>query len=1386
MTDYLAVPFFYRIFAAVCANVKHTDNYYNNIINNKMLMKKLKLLLATCALIVGGAGSANAQTDVTNTYITNADFSGNYSAVTATPTKTDNQRDIFQPTGWNISMNSTSQYNLSVVKPGDLQQANFFTGTYVPTDGKYMVRFRQDTTNEYINLSQSITITEAGLYLLSADLISEDRSKLKVELYAGTQTVANYKNDTWQNRSLLLNVSANQNITIGVKFSNNNGSQKRGGADNIKLEKLDNAPVDITKLVVNPTFDDGIDGWTAPSGGAKLANNKTDFTTNFYETWNESPKKGRMYQQITGLPSGTYKLRVFAFADQKGTMSVTNTDVAVYAQGREVGTNDSEHIQRNYVNSTDFTYYDVWAYVDGDGKLEIGMRQDVTTFRWLGMDNVTLEYVSVDNQEEARMLEMYQTKWAAVGGILTDENYTVVTGKERADLSEKLQTTISAYSDYKTAADGANAACLAFMNAKDSYAAYATAKAAASDVTEADVLAVVIAGNSEATAADALAASVILPKAEALKDATAAEPINTDYVVNGSFDSNVDGWTSTGGFQNSQLKDATSGTLDKFWENWNGDAKVNKMYQTINNIPNGTYRLNISAFANTVDGSTQYVFANNDKTNLTDAANPGADYEVYTVVTNNTLEIGLEQTEATANWMGIDNVSLNYFGTGNQIEAAKVAAHKIYWDEALAAAKAAKADAAYQNVKGDELIALNTEIDKNEPSTADGYDAATEALKAATLAFKNAKASYDAFVAAAAEEYTEDTEKYPYASHVKFEAIATAKNVVPTSAEDAVAKTAVIIGAYRQYVESNALAEGVSGAVDMTNLIGDPNFEGVTISGKLAGAWTFDQDGGTVGIKSDESFTDGNGNSNYSYFDYYNGSNNNQNVHQVIKNVAPGRYLLTATGRGHANFNGNLKLYVVDKKSVNIPADGNSGGDFNRGWNDVSLEFELETVSDITIGVQTTNGQAQWWSVTRFRLVQLEVTPLADEGDYTALNSAIGQAESKVLGFAKDEYAPYNNVEALEALATAKQIDPNNDYTKKEVQGWTTAMTTAWTINETDVDIVYNGHFAETAVWNPKGWSRSDNGWGEQVTGLNPSTGAEAGTAWYYNANAAWEYGKAGVYTMPLPANTTYLLTFKYRSQENNTNTGMEASVLKGEDVIASKQFGGNSNKTNFVTAKMVFKTVVAGNYVLSIANTGNTHMTDVSIVKVTSESVTVSEAGYATYVSEYDLDFTDTNIKAYTAKVSSGKVVLTQIEKVPAGTPVVLYCEGGVTEGVPLATSTDTAEDNDLLAGTGAAVATTDGDYTNYILNNVNNEIGFYKANGQKVAANRAYLHVSNSEIPTTARLTIVFEDATGITSLVNSDGVNSEIIYNLNGQRVTTPKRGLYIVGGKKVLKK
>ena len=140
--------------------------------------------------------------------------------------------------------------------------------------------------------------------------------------------------------------------------------------------------------------------------------------------------------------------------------------------------------------------------------------------------------------------------------------------------------------------------------------------------------------------------------------------------------------------------------------------------------------------------------------------------------------------------------------------------------------------------------------------------------------------------------------------------------------------------------------------------------------------------------------------------------------------------------------------------------------------------------------------------------------------------------------------------------------------------------------------------------------------------------------------------------------------------------------------------------------------------------------------------SVTVTAAGYATYVnSDYDLDFSATSIEAYKVKVSSkGVATLTKVDNVPAGTPVLLYKDGGAEEDIPVMTGAAAVTENDLVAGTGAAVATTDGEYTNMILNNVSG-IGFYFANGQEVAANRAYLHIATDLAPAaTARMAMFF----------------------------------------------
>ena len=50
-------------------------------------------------------------------------------------------------------------------------------------------------------------------------------------------------------------------------------------------------------------------------------------------------------------------------------------------------------------------------------------------------------------------------------------------------------------------------------------------------------------------------------------------------------------------------------------------------------------------------------------------------------------------------------------------------------------------------------------------------------------------------------------------------------------------------------------------------------------------------------------------------------------------------------------------------------------------------------------------------------------------------------------------------------------------------------------------------------------------------------------------------------------------------------------------------------------------------------------------------------------------------------------------------------------------------------------------------------------------------------------ARLSF-YDDATGITTVIGADELNDDKVYNLGGQRVQNPKKGLYIINGKKVV--
>ncbi|MBQ9363115.1 MAG: Ig-like domain-containing protein [Bacteroidaceae bacterium] len=73
-------------------------------------------------------------------------------------------------------------------------------------------------------------------------------------------------------------------------------------------------------------------------------------------------------------------------------------------------------------------------------------------------------------------------------------------------------------------------------------------------------------------------------------------------------------------------------------------------------------------------------------------------------------------------------------------------------------------------------------------------------------------------------------------------------------------------------------------------------------------------------------------------------------------------------------------------------------------------------------------------------------------------------------------------------------------------------------------------------------------------------------------------------------------------------------------------------------------------------------------------------------------------------------------------------------------------------------------------------------------INANRAYIDLTNVPVAEGAakvRISVAGDDATGIKVIAN-EVVNDNIIYNLNGQRVVNPTRGLYIQNGQKIMVK
>ena len=172
---------------------------------------------------------------------------------------------------------------------------------------------------------------------------------------------------------------------------------------------------------------------------------------------------------------------------------------------------------------------------------------------------------------------------------------------------------------------------------------------------------------------------------------------------------------------------------------------------------------------------------------------------------------------------------------------------------------------------------------------------------------------------------------------------------------------------------------------------------------------------------------------------------------------------------------------------------------------------------------------------------------------------------------------------------------------------------------------------------------------------------------------------------------------------------------------------------------------------------------------------VTVTAAGWATLYTDYALDFEGTGLAAYTATLSESTVKLTEVTSVPAGTGVVLQGEAKTYE-IPVIESSETAK-GDLKGSTTTA---TEANGNQYVLVMNESNAQFTKATSGSIAAGKAYLEKAESE---SRILNVVFAgEATGIKAIETAQADGN--IYNMAGQRVAAPQKGLFIMNGKKVI--
>ena len=235
-----------------------------------------------------------------------------------------------------------------------------------------------------------------------------------------------------------------------------------------------------------------------------------------------------------------------------------------------------------------------------------------------------------------------------------------------------------------------------------------------------------------------------------------------------------------------------------------------------------------------------------------------------------------------------------------------------------------------------------------------------------------------------------------------------------------------------------------------------------------------------------------------------------------------------------------------------------------------------------------------------------------------------------------------------------------------------------------------------------------------------------------------------------------------------NTSTTVDMPSAKWDGFYVELTNGQADTQVKFTPAKRMFFDEI--------------RVMEKSTFEALSVSKTVETYGWATYIPDYNVTFAAGDAYLVTEASVAGGLTLEAVTSVPAKTPVLLKGAGSKTITVSNAANVSGPATNLLTISNGAALAS---GYP-YVLAKNGDGACFKQWTGAASALENRVVLVLDEAVSTARSIFMLDDEATGIEAIRQSPLTIDQSVYNLNGQRVDSPQKGLYIVNGRKVMMK